>query len=78
MIDTYRYEDSEVFEIETEDGSVLTVTDRHKFLTQEMVWKTVAELKEGDTIVSLSSSPDGVDVASLQSGLSGGVSQAVV
>lgn len=78
VIDTYRYEDSEVFEIETEDGSVLTVTDRHKFLTQEMVWKTVAELKEGDTIVSLSSSPDGVDVASLQSGLSGGVSQAVV
>lgn len=78
VIDTYRYEDTEVHELELDDGSVVTVTERHRFLTQDMVWKTVAELREGDSIVGLETLPDGVDPALRYSGLTSGLSDRVV
>lgn len=78
VVDTYRYDDSEVFELEMDDGSVITVTARHRFLTQDLVWKTVGELGEGDTIVGLETLPDGIDVAGWDSRLSGGLPEAVI
>ncbi len=57
VTETFEFTDKEVFELELEDGTVLQATGEHKFLVQQPdstnVWKTVFELTENDSILSV-------------------------
>lgn len=54
---TFTFTDKEVFELELQDGTILQATGEHKFLVQladsTTVWKTVNELSQDDSILSV-------------------------
>lgn len=57
VAETFAFNDKEVFEIKLSTGEVIQATAEHKFLTQtdsnELVWKTLGELDEGDDILQV-------------------------
>lgn len=50
--EVYHYANQEVFDIEMENGDIITCTSEHKFLVGD-VWKKVSELCESDEIASI-------------------------
>lgn len=55
VLETYEYDAMETFTVTLEDGSEITATPNHKFLTEDFEWKCMEDLEEGDSIVALSS-----------------------
>jgi hypothetical protein len=57
VIETFQFNDKEVFEIELETGEIIQATGEHKFLTQttsdQLVWKTLNDLSEDDEILQV-------------------------
>lgn len=57
VAELFHYTDREVFELELEDGEIIQATGEHMFLTksenEELVWKTVHELSDGDEIIKV-------------------------
>lgn len=57
VAETFAFDNKEVFEIKLSTGEVIRATAEHKFLTQtdsnELVWKTLADLNEGDDILQV-------------------------
>ena len=52
VIDEFVYETEDTFTVTLEDGTEITATPNHKFMTELLEWKSVEELQEGDSIVS--------------------------
>lgn len=53
----YKYEDTECFELELENGETMICTKDHKFLTQKLEWKRSEDLQEGDVIMLIDMIP---------------------
>ena len=51
IIDTYKYDDKDTFTLTLGNGSEITATPNHKFLTETLEWKSVDNLNEGDSII---------------------------
>ena len=57
VVETFRFDDKEVFEIELSTGEIIQATGEHKFLTQsvdnQLVWKTLNDLDVNDEITQV-------------------------
>lgn len=54
VLETYNYKECEVYEVEFEDGTVLTCTGAHKFLINNNdEWKAVEDLNMGDDVAHM-------------------------
>ena len=55
VAETFKFDDTEVFELELESGEVIQATAEHKFLVSAtdntLIWKTVGDLGEDDFIL---------------------------
>lgn len=49
--DTFVYNDAEVYELILSNGETIIATKEHKFLTEDLQWKTIEELEEEDVII---------------------------
>jgi len=56
VLNTFKYENANIYEIELEDGTKLSFTENHKLLIKdasgESVWKAICEMEPGDEIIS--------------------------
>jgi RecA/RadA recombinase len=56
VLNTFKYENANIYEIELEDGTKLSFTENHKLLIKdasgESAWKAICEMEPGDEIIS--------------------------